>query len=237
MHGKSDDLKTVLVVDDSGMLRNQLTGLLQKFGYGTMAAKNGLDGLEILEKNSEIDLVIADVVMPEMSGREMIKKIRASGKHRNLPLLILTSAEHLEMVTECLDAGADDFLIKPLNPRLMFQRVQNLIENTPRTYNRVPCNVFVEITPGLEIVTGEIIEIGEGGAGIFAKEKLTKGDVVKITFTLPRQSDELDVGGEVIYVQEVPGGWTHGLRFVILDGESRGHIMKFVQDVVSAGDL
>jgi CheY-like chemotaxis protein len=226
-------MKRVMVVDDSTILRDQLTGLLQKFGYDTIAAGNGQEALELLDESPDVDLAIIDIVMPVMDGKELITRLRASDKHNDLPLLVLTAAENLELVTECLDAGADDFLIKPLNPRLMFQRVQGLVESTPRAYNRVPCNVLAEVSPGGgDVVSGVITELGEGGVGVILEEEMDKGDLVKITFALPAHPEPMNLGAEVVFVQDVNEGILHGLRFVIIDRESRGRIMAFVQETV-----
>lgn len=222
-------MKKVLVVDDSSILRDQLTGLLTQFGYTTLTAGNGREAMEVLERETDVDLAIVDIVMPVMDGRELIASLRASEDHRRLPILVLTAADNLELVTECLDAGADDFLIKPLNPRLMFQRVQGLVEKTPRAYNRVPCHVLAEVSPGGRVLSGVITEIGEGGLGVVLDEEVEKGDLVKVTFTLPGHTDSLILGAEVVFIQDQADGILHGLRFVIIDRESKGLIMAFAQ--------
>ena len=147
MHGKSDDLKTVLVVDDSGTLRNQLTGLLQKFGYETMVAENGLDGFEILEKNSGIDLVIADVVMPVMGGMEAAKLIKSLSTDRYCPIVFVTGLDDTESALECIDCGGDDVIVKPCTRdmlRIRIRALENLRLRGNRAYmiriTRVPPN-------------------------------------------------------------------------------------------------
>ena len=164
--------KSVLVVDDSRLMRSQVEGLLQGFGYMTSSVANGREGLDYLRENKDVDLVVLDVVMPVLDGRTTIEEIRSDSRTMDLPILILTSTEHVDLVAQCLEAGGNDYLVKPVDPRLLYQRVQGLIEEHPRSHHRVQCNVVAEVSTGPEQFVGEIQELCEAGAGLLLKVPL-----------------------------------------------------------------
>ena len=225
----SDRDKSVLVVDDSRFIRNQVENLLQGFGYRTISAANGAEGLKYLLGSEDVGLVILDVVMPVMDGRTMIDEIRSHGKSKDLPVLVLTGTEHIEMVAQCLEAGCNDYLVKPVDPRLLYQRVQNLLENHPRSHRRVVCNVVVEVSTGPEQFMGEIQELCEAGAGLLLDTPLEEGDIVKVSFVLPREADPVVLGAEVVYSRGDGAECQHGLNFIIIDDKTRERIQAYVE--------
>jgi len=223
--------KTILVVDRSEQIRRQLLELLARYGYQVLETGSPPDALDIL-RGGEVDLLIVEVGTPGAVEETMIKEMRSTSSFEGVPVIVLATTEEVGDVASWVSSGCNDFLLKPVNPRLLFQRVQTLIEANPRAYNRVPCNVIAEGTTGSEHLTGELKEIGEGGAGFVLDRPLTTDDILKLTFTLPRQPGELTLGAEIIYVQDVEGSYIHGLSFIIIDRDTRERIKQFVQDTL-----
>lgn len=219
--------KTILVVDDSSLVRNQVTGLLEGFGYRTVSAPNGAEGMEILLENRDVDLVVLDVVMPVMDGRAMLLEIRSREEFGDLPVLVLTAAEHINFISDCTMAGCNDYLIKPVDPRLLYQRVQALIETYPRAYRRVACNLLVDVDIGTEQFVGEIGEISEGGVSLFLESSIEENNIVKLTFNLPGEPDPLTIGANVIYCHRTEAGYKAGLSFVIIHSETMDRVADF----------
>ncbi len=116
IHGKENVLegKKILVVDDD--MRNvfALTSLLESNNASVIVGKNGKEGIEQLENNSDIDLVLMDIMMPEMDGYEAMRKIRKVKKWKKLPIIALTAKAMKEDRQKCLDAGANEYLSKPV---------------------------------------------------------------------------------------------------------------------------
>jgi CheY-like chemotaxis protein/CHASE3 domain sensor protein len=112
---KTFDGNTVLIADDD--MRNvfALTSALESKGLKVIIAKNGLEAVENIENNSEIDLVLMDIMMPKMDGFEAIRKIRADGRFKDLPIIALTAKAMKEDHEKCMEAGANDYLTKPVN--------------------------------------------------------------------------------------------------------------------------
>ncbi|KJR99450.1 MAG: histidine kinase [Desulfobulbaceae bacterium BRH_c16a] len=107
--------KTILVVDDD--MRNvfALTNLLEEKGVKIVVARDGLESLERLEHNKEIDLVLMDIMMPKMDGLEAMRRIRENPEFRDLPIIALTAKAMKGDRTKCIEAGANDYLAKPVD--------------------------------------------------------------------------------------------------------------------------
>ncbi|QAT39423.1 tetratricopeptide repeat protein [Clostridium sp. JN-9] len=103
-------MKTVLVVDDTKNIKNLLTTCLTLNGYSVLTASNGFDAMEILKKN-KVNLVFLDIKMPELSGTEVLKRIRAMGI--DTPVIIMTAFATVKNAVECTKLGAVTYLQKP----------------------------------------------------------------------------------------------------------------------------
>ena len=113
----------VLIVEDDRVSRNLLSRTLTKLDYQVIEARNGFEAWEILQKKP-IQLVITDWLMPEMDGLELTRAIRESDSPNYIYVVILTSQEGIDNVIGGLDAGADDYLVKPFNPRELSARLK-----------------------------------------------------------------------------------------------------------------
>ena len=223
--------KTVLVIDRSRQVRGQLHELLDRYGYQVLDTGSPPEAFDML-RGGRVDLLVAEVGTPGAGDKTLIEEMRSTTSFKDIPVLVLATTEEVGDVANWVSSGCNDFLLKPVNARLLFQRVQTLVEDNPRAYKRVPCSVIAEGTTGSDLVTGELKEIGEGGAGLVLDRRLATDDILKLTFTLPCWTGALTLGAEIIYVQEVEGGYHHGLRLIIIDRGSRERIKRFVQDTL-----
>jgi class 3 adenylate cyclase len=113
-----------LVVDDSVVNRRLLVRHLQRLDLVTTEASNGREALERLrEPGASYDLVLLDVVMPELDGYQTLEAMKADESIRHLPVLIVSGVEELDSVIRCIELGATDYLTKPINPRVLQARV------------------------------------------------------------------------------------------------------------------
>jgi CheY-like chemotaxis protein len=105
--------KTILIVDDD--MRNvfALSSLLENYSIKIIIAKNGRDGIEKLEENKQIDLVLMDIMMPEMDGYEAMRTIRKNATYQKLPIIALTAKAMKDDREKCIAAGANEYLTKP----------------------------------------------------------------------------------------------------------------------------
>ena len=123
-----DAAPRILVVDDNENNRYTLIRRLKRQGYGDVAsAEHGRQALEILE-TSAFDLVLLDIMMPEMNGYEALKAMKASAKLRDVPVIMISAVDEIESVVRCIEQGAEDYLSKPFNPTLLRARVGASLE-------------------------------------------------------------------------------------------------------------
>lgn len=123
-----DGAPTVLVVDDEPTVRTLVRALLEMEGCRVLEAVDGVEALEFLEGADERPaLVILDLQMPRMDGEELLRNLRASPPAADVPVIVLTSATDTETEVRLVEAGADDFVRKPMDPRLFVTRVRAVL--------------------------------------------------------------------------------------------------------------
>ena len=107
--------KKALVVDDSKLIRQNIMKVLKDLGFGvTMGAENGAVGLKKLGKEP-VDLIVSDWINPGMTGLEFLKAVRADAKLKGTAFIIITSQGNKEKVMEAVQAGVNQFIVKPFN--------------------------------------------------------------------------------------------------------------------------
>ncbi|MBS1509002.1 MAG: response regulator transcription factor [Bacteroidetes bacterium] len=116
----------LLIVDDEPALRLLLNQFFQK-NFTIVTLEGGFACLKYLEEKDEPQVLIIDLNMPDMSGVEVIKKIRSNSKWDKLAILVLSSAESSKDRINCLNSGADDFVIKPFNPEELNARINAIL--------------------------------------------------------------------------------------------------------------
>ena len=117
----------ILVVDDNESNRNMLSRRLERQGHTTRLAENGIKALEKLRKE-DFDLVLLDVMMPEMDGYEVLERLHNDDKLRGLPVIMISALDQLDTVVRCIELGAEDYLPKPFNPVVLRARIGACLE-------------------------------------------------------------------------------------------------------------
>ena len=121
------DRNTILVVDDNEGNREILLRRLVRHGYAVETAENGRRALDLL-RGRPIDLVLLDVMMPEMDGYEVLKRLKSDDTLRHIPVLMISALDEMESVIRCIELGAEDYLPKPFNPVLLHARIGACLE-------------------------------------------------------------------------------------------------------------
>lgn len=102
-----------LVIDDSRAMRRIIRGMLTEMGFEVTEAENGADALEKLEQLGPVELALVDWNMPVMNGFEFVKWVRGRSEHDNMRLMMVTTETGAEEMTMALEAGADEYVMKP----------------------------------------------------------------------------------------------------------------------------
>lgn len=112
----------ILVVDDNKVNRTLLARYLAREQHQVSLAENGRQALEMVA-GGQYDLVLLDLMMPEMNGFEVLQHLKASAEWRDIPVIIISALEEIDSVVACIEAGAEDYLNKPFNPVLLKARI------------------------------------------------------------------------------------------------------------------
>ena len=118
----------ILVVDDNEDNRYTLSMRLRREGWKTIVeAQTGQQALDLLAKQS-FDLVLLDIMMPEMNGYEVLGHIRSDMALREIPVIMISAVDEIESVVRCIEIGAEDYLLKPFNAVLLRARIGACLE-------------------------------------------------------------------------------------------------------------
>ena len=121
-------MKTILVIDDSETIRQQVKQALAATGYEIVEAIDGVDGLEKLRARNDLDMALCDVNMPRMNGLDMITELQRTGP--KIPILMLTTEGQPSLIKRAREAGAKGWIVKPFKPELLVAAVTKLVEPT-----------------------------------------------------------------------------------------------------------
>ncbi len=120
------ETKHILLVEDNQDMAEYVESILEAHGYKTSYAEHGKAGLSFLEDNTP-DLIISDIMMPEMDGMEFLKQLRSKSAFENTPTIFLSARSDIEGKLESFRLGINDYLVKPFNPDELIARIQNLL--------------------------------------------------------------------------------------------------------------
>ena len=119
----------ILVVDDNASNRDVLERRLVRDGHQIVTAATGTSALELVGKET-FDLILLDLIMPEMSGFQVLRRLKAAEHTSHIPVIVISVLDELDSVVRCIEAGAEDYLTKPLNPILLRARIAASLEKS-----------------------------------------------------------------------------------------------------------
>lgn len=141
--------KTILVVDDEKDIRDLIAYNLTREGFSVLTASDGEEALQVL-KREPVTLLLLDIMMPGMDGLEVCRRVRSDDKHRLMPILFLTAkASEIDQVVG-LEMGGDDYILKPVSPRVLTARVRAVLRRLERPHEPPEENDQIKID-GLDI--------------------------------------------------------------------------------------
>jgi two-component system, cell cycle response regulator DivK len=120
-------MSTALVIEDNEDNIIVITQLLQNAGYQTLNAMTGKDGLEMVHANQP-DFILLDIQLPDMSGLEVLKKLRAIEEGKNLPVIAVTSYAMIGDAKRLLDAGCNGYIEKPIDPMRIIAQIEKILD-------------------------------------------------------------------------------------------------------------
>jgi CheY-like chemotaxis protein len=121
------DRGRLLIVDDNEINRDVLARRLGPQGYTTVAAENGRKALEMV-RTQKFDLLLLDIMMPELNGYEVLRHLKADSHLRDIPVIMISALDDMDSIVRCIKLGAEDYLPKPFDPVLLRARIGASLE-------------------------------------------------------------------------------------------------------------
>jgi DNA-binding response OmpR family regulator len=176
-------MSKILIVEDDEQLLFILSKSLENTGYKTFCATNGEKAISILNQTSDIDLVIADLVMPVVDGIELCNYIRNEKSFENIPILIITGQTDIYHKCQGFEAGADDYITKPIEYVEFMLRVKALLKRNQR---------YSESPEHTESIKNELVAINKNSISFFTKSR--------IPIIINKNNSTIKIGGKETYL-------------------------------------
>lgn len=114
---------TALVIEDSRSMRAVISQFLTELAFDVVEAEDGREGLERIQAMERVDVVLVDLNMPEMSGGDFLRVVRADPRFRKTPMMVVTTETDLASITSSLEAGANEYLMKPFDRQGLLEKL------------------------------------------------------------------------------------------------------------------
>ncbi len=180
--GNRRQLRTILAVDDSRTALSVLGKRLTELGFLVALCDNGPEALDLIAARG-FDLVLIDMVMPGMSGLNMLGEIRGNRETADLPVIMITGRSDREAVVEALAAGADDYVAKPFDFDVLAARIERVIARGRRIAELKRSNAALDAR-----IAARAMELGEARAELAE----TRADRLRLIASLQRLNDRID---------------------------------------------
>lgn len=217
----------ILLVDDVDLFLELERSYLEGCGYDLVTASSGEETLKRLDKVAP-DLLLIDFYMPGMDGDEVCRLIRQDTRWKNLPILIVTAAGKPEEVKQCLQAGCDDYITKPVNKQELCNKVKRLLgEVTRRQDERVSVKLPVQLREGGRLHVGSAHDLSVSGVLLKSTVPLEENDAIEIRFELTEEKP-LVLFGKIKRVAEKKAAGC-GVYFIYPDPNSKGLMEKLIR--------
>jgi DNA-binding response OmpR family regulator len=190
----------ILVVDDDSANRELLARRLTRSGYSSAVVESGEAALDLLEER-RFDLILLDLMMPGLSGLETLERLKASPRLRTIPVIMLSAADDVDTMVDCILQGAEDYIFKPFNPILLQARISACLEKVRLRQNisrqfRVFISSPGDVIPERRIVKAVIGRLNEEFAGraylipiLWEEEPMLASETFQAQIHPPRETE------------------------------------------------
>lgn len=233
------DDKTVLIVDGSATLRYYYAILLKRFEFTVMVASSGEEALGLMESTIP-SLILTDIILPQMSGIDLIKVVKSSDRIKHIPIIVLADRDDVATRSACLSMGCFDFLVKHVETGHFYRIIQSAFVETPRAHIRLSMPLKVFVGDGTSRGGAERTEfattISEGGIYLRTLFPQPKDSSTPIRIFIRDRS--IKAKATVIHSRAMMGGIFRepgmGMKFAEITPEDRTYVRHFVKEQLTS---
>lgn len=196
------DQKKILLVDDVRLFLNLEETFFRRTGCDIFTAQTGEQALEIA-RNEKPDLILLDMLMPNMNGDEVCRKIKEDPKLSDIKIIMVTTQSDEETRERCRNAGCEDFITKPINQRDLIRKAALHLNIPYRIHFRILVRVEVEGQSDQGFFMGTSGDISLSGMLVETDKKLPHDSSVVLQFVIPGENEPFRIRGKVVRVDDV----------------------------------
>ena len=231
---KKEGQKCILVVDDSKLFLFLSQTIFRRVGSKVVTATSGMQALQLA--NSILpDVIILDLIMPDMRGDEVCSRLKSDPKTSQIPIIIVTVCGDTDTIEKCMKAGCDDFITKPVDQELLLRKVADLLNIPHRKQIRILVRIDVKAKGKGKIFFGTTENLSEGGMFFIAEQLIDVRDKVEVRFFLPGSKEEIVAIAEVLRVdkESYQKSYGYGIRFTDITEDCLKRIRNFIAERMS----
>lgn len=219
-----------MLVDDASVFLDLTRKMLERTGVSIITARNGVDAIRLIQTENP-DVVLLDLVMPEMTGDRVCSAVKADPATADIPVIMVTSRGRQEEVERCRRAGCDDFLTKPVKEDALIGKITDLLKVSHRHAMRLL--VRIELRDAKEAFFGTSRDISKTGMQLDASKELPRDEEVTLRFFLKGEQNELVLKGKVVRKEMSGARFRYGIQFSSLSLTEKRALIGFLESRTS----
>lgn len=223
-------MKKILLVDDVKLFIAMEKSLLNREGLEIFTANSGPAAIET-HKREKVNLILLDLNMPGMNGDEVCRIIRNDNALNHVSIIMVTTSSKKEDIEKCMNAGANDYITKPINATDLLNKVGKYLNIPHRHSLRVLSRVEVKAQTGDRDFFANTVNISTGGVLLESSETIKVGDMLTISLIIPGSFHPIKATGTIVRKIEDSGKTPqYGVRFIVISEKDRGLIDKYIDE-------
>ncbi len=223
-------MKKALLVDDVKLFIAMEKSLLNRQNLQIFTANSGPEAI-IIHKKEQVDLILLDLNMPGMNGDEVCRIIRSNDSLKAVSIIMVATSSNKEDIEMCMNAGANDYITKPINAVEFLNKVGEYLDIQHRQNLRVLSRIEIKAQKGNREFLSYAVNISISGMLLESADNINIGDMIKTSLFLPGSFHAINVEGTV--VRKVENGADemphYGVKFLNITEKDRGIIEKYVE--------
>jgi CheY-like chemotaxis protein len=225
--------KTILLLDGAKLFLRFEETILQRRDWRLLSANSAAEALAVLEGDTP-ELVVMDHLLPDMKGADFVRRIRATPGLSQTPILLLSARGSETAVADCMSAGANAFLFKPVLRQTLCALVEELIHVQARRHVRTLVRLQVDARHDASFFLGQSVNLSAGGMLVETSRELACDQEIDLRFQVPACHEPFVTRARVVRCERMErGGWSTGLEFVAMSDAQRAIIDAFVRQARS----